>query len=97
MRGESEAISASRIRDRVVPQFNSEVDKEFAKMNPDVDARLASLRELKLYPDAKSWSTTDQRAQGLDPADGAHRAGGQRTEPGDVSRTWFDDLVARHV
>ena len=59
MRGESEAIAASRIRDRVLPQFNSEVDKEFARMNPDIEARLAGLRELNLYPDAKSWSTTD--------------------------------------
>lgn len=59
MRGESEAIASSRIRDRVLPQFNSEVDKQFATLNPDVEARLASLRELNLYPDAKSWSTTD--------------------------------------
>ncbi|MBI3860769.1 MAG: hypothetical protein HY290_02615 [Planctomycetia bacterium] len=59
MRGESEAIAASRIRDRVLPQFNSEVQKEFNNMNPDVAARLDALRELNLYPDAKSWSTTD--------------------------------------
>ena len=59
MRGESEAIAASRIRDRVLPEFNSEVEKQFGEINPKVEARLAALRELGLYPEAKSWSTTD--------------------------------------
>ena len=59
MRGESEAIAASRLQDRVLPPFNSEVDKEFREFNPDVAERLSALRELNLYPDAKTWSTTD--------------------------------------
>jgi hypothetical protein len=59
LRGESEAIARQRLTDRLVPQFNSEVDSQFAKLNPDVAARLASLRELNLFPQAKSWSTTD--------------------------------------
>ncbi len=62
MRGESEAIAASRLHDRVLPQFNSEVDKQFgpnSKINVDFNARMSALRDLNLYPDAKSWSTTD--------------------------------------
>jgi len=59
MRGESEAIAASRLRDRVVPQYNKEVDKEFHDFNPEIAERLNALRELDLYPDAKTWSTTD--------------------------------------
>src|SRR5262249_22865707 len=62
LRGESEAIAASRLQDRVLPQFNSEVDKQFgpnSKINNDVNARMSALRELNLYPDAQSWSTTD--------------------------------------
>ncbi|MGE5191642.1 MAG: hypothetical protein ACM3U2_04015 [Deltaproteobacteria bacterium] len=62
LRGESEAIAASRVQDRVLPQFNSEVDKEFGpngKTNSQVGTSLNALRELNLYPDAKSWSTTD--------------------------------------
>ena len=59
MRGESEAIAASRLRDRVVPEYNKEVDKEFNNFNPEIAERLNALRELDLYPDAKTWSTTD--------------------------------------
>jgi hypothetical protein len=62
MRGESEAIAASRVQDRVLPQFNSEVDKQFGplgKNNPELTRMLDALRELSLYPDAKSFSTTD--------------------------------------
>jgi hypothetical protein len=59
MRGESEAIAAQRLRDRVTPQFNADVDKKFHDLNPEVAERLAALRELNLYPEAKSWSTTD--------------------------------------
>jgi hypothetical protein len=62
MRGESEAIAASRLQDRVLPQFNSEVDKQFGangKANPELAKKLNALRELKLYPDAKVWSSTD--------------------------------------
>jgi len=59
LRGQSESIAASRVQERVLPPFNTEVDKEFRDMNPDVARRLQALRELNLYPDAKSWSSTD--------------------------------------
>jgi len=58
MAPESEAIAASRVRDKVLPRFNSQVDQEFLGYNSQVAARLEALRELNLYPDAKSWSTT---------------------------------------
>jgi hypothetical protein len=62
MRGESESIAASRVQDRVLPQFNSEVDKQFSatsKSSQDLHRTQDALRELKLYPDAESWSSTD--------------------------------------
>jgi hypothetical protein len=68
MRGESEAIAASRVQDRVLPQFNAEVDKEFGPhgtFNPKIGQRVAALHELQLYPDAKSWSTTETELRAL--------------------------------
>ena len=62
LRGESEAIAASRLQDRVLPEFNAEVDKQFAangKNSQDVTQKMDALRQLNLYPDAESWSTTD--------------------------------------
>lgn len=62
MRGQSEAIAASRVQENVIPQLNTEVDKEFganSKVNSDIAEKLAALRELQLYPDVKSWSSTD--------------------------------------
>jgi hypothetical protein len=62
MRGESEAIAAGRVQDRVLPQFNSEVDKQFSpasKSSQDLHRMQEALRELKLFPDAQSWSSTD--------------------------------------
>lgn len=62
MRGESEAIAASRVQDNVLPKFNGAVDSEFGangKFNPDLGKRLATLHELQLFPDARAFSTTD--------------------------------------
>jgi len=59
---ESEAYAAQKIRDRVVPEVNREVDKEFGpagSINPEVTERLNALRDAKMYPDVSSWSTTD--------------------------------------
>lgn len=81
MRGESEAIAASRLRDRVLPPFNSEVDKEFRDFNPDIAERLAALRELNLYPDAKSWSTTDSELKVSTRLMAAGELGGSEPNP----------------
>lgn len=62
LRGESEAIARSRVRDNVLPRFNAEIDSQFGpggSVNNDAGARLAALQALKLYPDAKAYSTTE--------------------------------------
>ncbi len=81
MRGESEAIAAGRLRDRVLPPFNTEVDKEFRDFNPDISERLAALRELNLYPDAKSWSTTDSELKVSTRLMAAGELGGSEPSP----------------
>lgn len=62
-RGESEAIAASRITDRVVPQLNDEVDRDFGptgKRTASLQQRLATFRELGVYPETKSYKTSDR-------------------------------------
>lgn len=62
MRGESEAIAASRLQDRVLPEFNAELAKQFGpngKINPQLAERFEAMRGLNVYPDAKLWSTTE--------------------------------------
>jgi hypothetical protein len=84
MRGESEAIAASRVQDRVLPQFNTEVDKEFGrngKANPQLSKSLDALRELNLYPDAKSWSTTDTELKLASRLMGPNELGGGEPSP----------------
>lgn len=67
MRGESEAIASSRIQDRVLPRFDEEVEKQFGlngSFNPRLQTEVvARLKELGVYPDAKSYSTTDNQLQ----------------------------------
>lgn len=60
MRPQSEAIAASRVSDRVVPEFNSRVDSQFAELSTKVEEKLnAPLRELELFPHARTYRTTD--------------------------------------
>ncbi len=60
-RGEAEAITASRVRERVLPRFNSEVDSSFATQGQQLDKELfAGLRSTNLFPDAYSYQTTDR-------------------------------------
>jgi hypothetical protein len=67
LRGESEAIAASRIQDRVLPRFDDEVEKEFGprgSANPKFQSNVvARLKDLGVYPDAKSYSTSDSQLQ----------------------------------
>ncbi|HEY2249757.1 MAG TPA: hypothetical protein VGH74_01805 [Planctomycetaceae bacterium] len=81
MSGESEAIAASRVQDRVLPPFNSQVDSQFQRFNSDVAARLEALRELNLYPDAKSWSTTDSELKVATRLMGPGELGGSEPSP----------------
>jgi len=60
-RGMSEAIAGSRIRDRVLPQFDSEVDKAMVKAEADLQKDLFDhLRATGLYPDAMLFQTSSQ-------------------------------------
>ena len=57
--GDRAAERAPADSDRDVDVVDVEVRRPAPGAQPHVDARMASLRELNLYPDAKSWSTTD--------------------------------------
>jgi len=57
----SEAIARQRISDRVLPQFNREVDKAFADSEQRLENELfAGLRATNLYPDAQHYQSTDK-------------------------------------
>ena len=59
-RGQAEAIASSRIRERVLPKFNSEADKSFADATTKIETELfAGLRATGLYPDAITYQSTD--------------------------------------
>lgn len=60
-RGTAQAIAASRIEERVLPRFNSEVDAAFRKSEKDLQTELYDhWRETGLYPDAMAFQTTDR-------------------------------------
>ena len=59
-RPQSEAITVGRVSDRVLPEFNSEVDQQFSKANDDFGGKVvAALKDFGLYPTSSSIRTTD--------------------------------------
>jgi hypothetical protein len=59
-RGTAEAIAGSRVREKVLPKFNSEVNKNFAEAGPKLEAEVFSgLKATGLYPDAFLYQTSD--------------------------------------
>ncbi len=59
-KGQSEAIARSRVRDRVLPEFNKEVDKLVADTNKDLEGKLnEKLKETGLYPSASLFLTNE--------------------------------------
>ncbi|MFM9962134.1 MAG: hypothetical protein ACKV2Q_13015 [Planctomycetaceae bacterium] len=59
-RGQSEAIAAERVRNRVTPEFNQEVDTKIADLNKDLEEKVnAKLREKDLMPSATNYRTTE--------------------------------------
>lgn len=61
-RGQAEAIAASRVRERVLPRFNEEVDAAFVKAQGQLKTDLYDhLRETNLYPDAMLFQTTENQ------------------------------------
>jgi hypothetical protein len=62
-RPQSEAIAASRVSDRVTPEFNAEVDKAFRQASNDYETQFAAgLKAARIYPDRQTYSSTDDRA-----------------------------------
>lgn len=56
----SEAIAADKLRNRLLPQFNQEVDAEFAKHTEAMlNKVIPKLHENQLYPSARSFRSTD--------------------------------------
>ena len=59
-RGQSEAIARSRIRDRVLPELNKEVDEFVAAKNKDLQKKFYDkLKEAGLYPSASLFRTNE--------------------------------------
>ncbi|MHC4875501.1 MAG: hypothetical protein ACYTGL_03310 [Planctomycetota bacterium] len=60
-RAQSEAISESRLKDRLVPEFNKEVDAEFSQMTKQLaDKVIPKLHDSDLYPSARSFRSDEQ-------------------------------------
>ncbi len=56
----SEAEAAERVKRRVLPEFNAEVEKQFTKANEQLQKNLfPTLKELKLFPTAYQYRTTE--------------------------------------
>lgn len=59
-RPQSEAIARSRISDKVLPKFNSEVDKEFGSAGQRIESELnAGLKSAGIFPDRQRFESTD--------------------------------------
>ncbi len=57
---QSNAISASRVRNRVLPRFNEDTEREFAEAQQKIDDKFyAPLREEQLFPQDLDFSTTN--------------------------------------
>ncbi|HBL46137.1 MAG TPA: hypothetical protein DDZ90_22405 [Planctomycetaceae bacterium] len=60
LKGEAEAIAAQRVRDRVRPRFDEEVDERIGRANEEVGGTLNKrLRDNGLFPTARSYASTD--------------------------------------
>jgi len=60
LRGEAEAIAAQRVRDRVRPRFNEEVDERITRSNEEVGGKFNKrLKDNGLFPSARSFASTD--------------------------------------
>lgn len=60
LKGEAEAIAAQRVRDRVRPRFDEEVDERITRANEKVGGQLNKrLRDNDLFPSARSFASTD--------------------------------------
>ena len=59
-RGQSEAIAAERVRTKLLPEFNQEVDSKIGDLNKDYEEKVsAKLRQKDLYPSAATYRSTE--------------------------------------
>lgn len=60
-RPQAEAIARARVEERVLPEFNSEVNKQFGDAGKRIEAELnAGLKAAGIFPDLRLFSSTDQ-------------------------------------
>tara|TARA_R110002072_G_scaffold303123_1_gene494749 strand:- start:198402 stop:200579 length:2178 start_codon:yes stop_codon:yes gene_type:complete len=58
-RGQSEAIAAQKLRNRLIPEFNQEVDAEFSKSSKQLEEEvIPKLKEAGLFPSARTYRST---------------------------------------
>ncbi len=58
-RGQSEAIAAGKLRNRLIPEFNQEVDAEFNKSSKQLEEDvIPKLKENGLFPSARTYRST---------------------------------------
>lgn len=63
-RGQANSIAAGKIRQQIGPRLNSEVSDKFNGASMELETRLyGPLRELGVYPDAMSLSSTDTQIE----------------------------------
>ena len=58
-RGQSEAIAAQKLQNRLIPEFNQEVDAEFSKSSKQLEEEvIPKLKETGLFPSARTYRST---------------------------------------
>lgn len=58
-RGQSEAIAAQKLQNRLIPEFNQEVDAEFSKSSKQLEeVVIPKLKETGLFPSARTYRST---------------------------------------
>ena len=58
-RGQSEAIAADKLRNRLIPEFNQEVDAEFSKSSKQMEeVVIPKLKDNGLFPSARTYRST---------------------------------------
>jgi len=58
-RAQSEAIAEQKMRERLKPEFNDEIDTMFVSLNKKVGGLNPALKELGLFPSLRSYTTTE--------------------------------------
>lgn len=63
-KGRSEAIAADRVRQRVLPEFNSGIEAQFAKLTTTLERKInPRLLDADLFPSRRSFTSTEDELQ----------------------------------